>query len=105
VQAYCEANGLAARVLSAENGVVCDAKNPWLQRLIAAVRSVSAAEPRLGKKLAGTSARFAPGGQGVVWGQSGLAPHGRDERHYIPSILPYYRVLNALFDLPGMPQR
>jgi len=53
-------------------------------------------EPRVGKKLPGTSARFAPGGQGVVWGQSGVGPHARDERHFIPSIAGYYRALEAL---------
>jgi hypothetical protein len=30
----------------------------------------------------------------VVWGQSGIGPHARDERHYIPSILPYYQALD-----------
>ncbi len=49
----------------------------------------------IGKKLAGTSARFAPAGNGVVWGQSGLGPHAKDERHYMPSILPFYRALDA----------
>jgi hypothetical protein len=47
----------------------------------------------VGRKLPGTSARFAPGGNGVVWGQSGIGPHARGERHYIPSILPYYHTL------------
>ena len=28
----------------------------------------------VGRKLPGTSARFAPGGQGVVWGQTGIGP-------------------------------
>ena len=44
----------------------------------------------------GTSARFAPNGQAVVWGQSGLGPHAKDERHFIPSIEPYYKALNEL---------
>ena len=52
-------------------------------------------EPLIGKKLPGTSARFAPRGQGIVWGQTGLNPHAKEERHYIPSIMPYYDALNA----------
>jgi hypothetical protein len=93
-----------------ENGVACDANNPALKMLIEAVKQASfalsgavgeveAGIPRLGKKLPGTSARFAPGGQAVVWGQSGLGPHAKDERHYIPSIEPYYRSLNELAKL------
>ena len=38
----------------------------------------------------------AQAGQAVVWGQSGLGPHAKDERHYIPSIKPYYRSLLEL---------
>jgi hypothetical protein len=64
--------------------------------LLASLRTISAAEPKIGKKMAGTSARFAPAGQGVVWGQTGIGPHAKDERHYLPSIEPYYRVLEAL---------
>ena len=56
-------------------------------------------EARLGKKLLDTSARFAAGDQTVVWGQSGLGPHAKDERHYIPGIEPYYRPLNELAKL------
>jgi di/tripeptidase len=29
-----------------------------------------------------------------VWGQTGIGPHSREERHYIPSIEPYLRVLD-----------
>jgi len=77
-----------------ENGIVCDTTNPFLLALTEAVRQASGEEPRLGRKLPGTSARFAPRGQGVVWGQSGSGPHAQDERHYIPSIMPYYRALD-----------
>jgi hypothetical protein len=77
-----------------ENGIACDPENSYLTALIQAVKQASGNEPPIGRKLPGTSARFAPAGQGVVWGQSGLAPHARDERHYIPSILPYYRALD-----------
>jgi acetylornithine deacetylase/succinyl-diaminopimelate desuccinylase-like protein len=111
VEAYCVENGLELCLSVMENGVACSPDNPALKALIEAVRNsmsalpkgtgtgVSAAEvsePRLGKKLPGTSARFAPGGQAVVWGQSGLGPHAKDERHYIPSIEPYYNSLNEL---------
>jgi succinyl-diaminopimelate desuccinylase len=92
---YCRANDLELSVSVKENGIACDPQNPYLVRLIEAVRMASKTEPQIGKKLPGTSARFAPGGQGVVWGQSGLNPHARDERHYIPSIMPYYQALSA----------
>jgi len=78
-----------------ENGIICDPHNPYLGALVAAVRQASGQEPAIGRKLPGTSARFAPGGQGVVWGESGIGPHARTERHFIPSILPYYRALVA----------
>jgi succinyl-diaminopimelate desuccinylase len=96
---YCQEYELELQVSVMENGVACDPENPYLGQLIQAVRQVSGEEPRLGKKLPGTSARFAPGGQAVVWGQSGIGPHARDERHFIPSILPYYQALWAFGDL------
>jgi succinyl-diaminopimelate desuccinylase len=99
VEVYCEANGLELRIDVTENGVACDINNPALKALIEAVRHTSGEEPRIGRKLPGTSARFAPGGQAVVWGQSGFGPHARDERHYIPSIEPYYKSLNELAKL------
>jgi succinyl-diaminopimelate desuccinylase len=97
VEAYCSANGLELCMHVMENGVACSPDNPALKALIAAVTKASGGEePKIGRKLPGTSARFAPGGQAVVWGQSGIGPHARDERHYIPSIEPYYRSLNEL---------
>ena len=93
LQEYCDSQGLELSTSVMENGIACDPGNPHLAALIEAVRSVSGEEPQIGRKLPGTSARFAPQGQGVVWGQSGLGPHARDERHYIPSILPYYQAL------------
>ncbi len=94
----CRELGLEFDLQVMENGVRCDPENPYLQALLRAVRGCSGEAPRLGRKLPGTSARFAPGGQGVVWGQSGLGPHARDERHFIPSIAPYYRALHAFAD-------
>jgi acetylornithine deacetylase/succinyl-diaminopimelate desuccinylase-like protein len=93
VESYCQARGLDLQIIVMENGIACDPGNLYLQALLSAIRASSGAEPVLGRKLPGTSARFAPGGQGVVWGQSGIGPHSREERHYIPSILPYYRAL------------
>jgi succinyl-diaminopimelate desuccinylase len=103
LEAYCKSQSLELSITVRENGIACDADNPYLQTLVGSVRQVSGLEPRLGRKLPGTSARFAPGGQGVVWGQSGLGPHARNERHYIPSIDPYYRALVA-FGMNLIPQ-
>ncbi|HJQ15021.1 MAG TPA: M20/M25/M40 family metallo-hydrolase, partial [Anaerolineales bacterium] len=96
---YCDENGLELCISVMENGVACSPDNLALQVLMEAVKTAAGSEPILGKKLPGTSARFAPGGQAVVWGQSGLGPHAKDERHYIPSIEPYYRSLNELAKL------
>ena len=91
---YCGGNGLDLVMDVTEGGVACPSGNPHLKRLLDAVRHVSGAEPKVGRKLAGTSARFAPQGNAVVWGQSGIGPHTRHERHFIPSIGPYLAVLN-----------
>jgi acetylornithine deacetylase/succinyl-diaminopimelate desuccinylase-like protein len=96
VEEYCEANELELRINVMENGVACDPQNPALLALIQSVKNASGEEPRIGRKLPGTSARFAPAGQAVVWGQTGIGPHARDERHFIPSIEPYYNALNEL---------
>ena len=109
VEEYCNVNGLEVCMNVMENGVACDPNNPALKALLEAVtNSMSAlsgaggaveAKPRIGKKLPGTSARFAPGGQAVVWGQSGVGPHAKNEAHFIPSIEPYYRALHELAKL------
>ncbi|MBK6791387.1 MAG: hypothetical protein IPG80_02335 [Anaerolineales bacterium] len=100
VEAYCAENGLESSFSVMENGVACDPNNPALKALIEAVRQAAGGEePRIGKKLPGTSARFAPGGQAVVWGQSGVGPHAKNEAHFIPSIEPYYKSLNELAKL------
>ncbi len=96
VEAWCAKNQLEVHFSVMENGVACSPDNPALQRLIKAVATVSGNQPILGKKLPGTSARFAPDGQAVVWGQSGIGPHAKNEAHYIPSIQPYYDSLNEL---------
>ncbi len=100
VEEYCEANGLELCMNVMENGVACDSNNPALKALIDAVKQAGGGEdPRIGRKLPGTSARFAPRGQAVVWGQSGVGPHAKNEAHYIPSIAPYYRSLSELAKL------
>lgn len=100
VESYCIENGLEVSFSVMENGVACDPNNPALKALIEAVKQASGGEePRIGRKLPGTSARFAPGGQAVVWGQSGVGPHAKNEAHFIPSIEPYYKSLNELAKL------
>jgi succinyl-diaminopimelate desuccinylase len=92
---FCKQHGLSLQLTVLENGVACRPDNPYLVRLVQAVETLSGQPARLGRKLPATSARFAPHGQAVVWGQSGIGPHTRAERHYIPSVMPYYRVLEA----------
>ncbi|MEE4272391.1 MAG: M20/M25/M40 family metallo-hydrolase [Thermoanaerobaculales bacterium] len=77
-----------------EAGVACPQDNPHLHRLVASVEAVSGRPAVIGRKKPGSSARFAPGGNQVVWGQTGIGPHSRDERHFIPSIEPYLQVLD-----------
>jgi acetylornithine deacetylase/succinyl-diaminopimelate desuccinylase-like protein len=93
---YCHDNGLELGIVAAENGIACSPDNSYLRLLLESVREATGNEPVLGRKLPATSARFAPEGQGIVWGQTGIGPHARDERHYLPSIEPYYRALDAL---------
>ncbi len=93
LDAYCQANELEVSWSVMEAGVACDPQNPSLLALLKAVRRVSGSEPKIGRKLAGTSARFAPRGQAVVWGQTGIGPHAKNEQHFIPSIEPYYKIL------------
>ena len=84
--------GLEAEVV--DRGVRCPDDDPHLERLIAAVTTVSGQPAVIGRKKPGSSARFAPGGRQAVWGQSGVGPHSRDERHWLPSIDPYLSVLD-----------
>jgi acetylornithine deacetylase/succinyl-diaminopimelate desuccinylase-like protein len=95
-KAYCEKAGLEVVIVAAEDGISCNPSNPYLNLLCEAAREAFQQEPAIGRKLPATSARFAPMGQGVVWGQTGIGPHARDERHYLPSIEPYYQALHTL---------
>jgi succinyl-diaminopimelate desuccinylase len=99
LRAFCDSSDLELLVNVMEPGVCANPENPYLQTLLRAVGEASGQEPVVGRKLPGTSARFAPGGQGLVWGQTGIGPHARDERHYLPSILPYYRALETYANL------
>ncbi len=91
----CGELGLEAVVEVMESGVSCPPDNPHLAHLLAAVEQVSGEPAVIGKKKPGSSARFAPGGNQVVWGQTGIGPHSREERHFIPSIEPYLEVLDT----------
>jgi succinyl-diaminopimelate desuccinylase len=91
----CRQHDLEMHLKVCEKGIQCDPANPYLQMLFESYQEVAKEPPRIGKKLPATSARFAPNGQGIVWGQSGIDPHGYNEKHYIPSIKPYYDILSA----------
>ncbi|NMC11421.1 MAG: M20/M25/M40 family metallo-hydrolase [Chloroflexi bacterium] len=95
----CAEQSLELVISVKENGITCNEDNPYLQALVKAVENCSGTEVKLGRKLPGTSARFAPHGQGVVWGQTGIGPHAANERHYIPSILPYYQALHTYAEI------
>jgi len=93
IENYCSKSGLDIEIISCEAGISCDPDNYYVQKLINAVKIESNSDPVINRKLPGTSARFAPGGQGVVWGQSGVGPHAANEGHFIPSIIPYFNAL------------
>jgi succinyl-diaminopimelate desuccinylase len=96
IRDYCHRLNLELEVVAAEDGIVCGRENPFLGPLLQSVREASGRDPVLGRKLPATSARFAPGGQGIVWGQAGIGPHAAEERHFLPSIAPYYHALSLL---------
>ncbi len=85
-----------------EKGVSTPKDNKWVKKLLNAIAYVNGGnrDDYIGKgKLPGTQARFAPNGcAGVVFGQCGIGPHTKNEAHYIPSILPYYRIINKLIE-------
>jgi len=95
IESLCRELGLETDLELMEPGVACPPDNPHLAHLLAAVAEVSGRPAAVGRKKPGSSARFAPGGHQVVWGQSGIGPHSREERHFIPSIEPYLDVLGA----------
>jgi succinyl-diaminopimelate desuccinylase len=96
IERFCQEQNLELEVVAAENGTSCAPTNSYLSLLLKAISSATGSTPVLGRKLPATSARFAPHGQVIVWGQAGVGPHAADERHFIPSIHPYYCSLVAL---------
>lgn len=96
IRALCRELDVEVEVEVMEAGVACPPDNPHLKRLVAAVERVSGRPAVIGRKKPGSSARFAPDGNAVVWGQTGIGPHSNEERHFIPSIEPYLRVLDEL---------
>jgi len=89
--------GVKIKILNNEKGVSTPPSHPLLKILLDAAATVNGGNPSnyLGNgKLPGSQARFAPPRcASVVFGQSGVGPHTNHEAHYIPSILPYYKIL------------
>lgn len=94
IRTICRELGNEVVVETVEAGITCPPQNPHLQTLLRAVESVTGSPAQVGNKKPASSARFAPDGNAVVWGQSGINPHGPDERHFIPSIEPYMKILD-----------
>ena len=94
IRNLCAELGIEAEFEVMEAGVACPPDNPHLERLVQSVEAVSFRPAVIGRKKPGSSARFAPGGNQVVWGQTGIGPHSSEERHFIPSIEPYVKVLD-----------
>ncbi len=95
MRTICRELGHELVVETMEAGVACPEDNPHLGVLMDAVSEVAGRPATVGRKKPASSARFAPGGNAVVWGQSGIGPHAPDERHFIPSIEPYLDALDA----------
>jgi succinyl-diaminopimelate desuccinylase len=91
----CGELGHEVEVETMEAGITCPRDNRHLQTLLEAVEEVSGEPVELGRKKPASSARFAPGGNAVVWGQTGIGPHAPEERHFIPSIEPYLKALDV----------
>jgi len=94
MRTICRELGNDVEIETMEAGVTCPRDNPYLPALLESVEVVAGGPAEIGRKKPASSARFAPGGNAVVWGQSGIGPHAADERHFIPSIEPYLRVLD-----------
>lgn len=94
---------LSMELLNSENGVKTPGSDPRVKKLLKVISNVYGKKPSEltgSGKPHGTQARFCPEGTAqVIFGQSGEGPHTDHERHYIPSIMPYY---NVLMKLPGL---
>ncbi len=95
LEAYAREVGLRLVAESVTDGVAVDLANPYYQALVAATAEAWGRDAGTCRKRPASSIRYVPRDRGVVWGQSGWGPHRADERHYIPSIRPYYDALNA----------
>ena len=95
LKTYTRRTGLHLIPESVTNGVAIDPTNPYYRALRAALEQAWSRPVETCRKRPASSIRYAPRDRGVVWGQSGWGPHRADERHYIPSIRPYYDALNA----------
>lgn len=86
--------GVELQNINEGDGWVCPPDNPELAKLRAAYTQVIGQEsPALGK-LHGNDGRFFDG-KAVVFGQTGISPHGAKEAHYIPSIENYLNILDS----------
>lgn len=87
-------------IFNNEPGISSSPAHPLIIKLLGSASSVFGGDPpdHLGSgKVHGSQARFAPEGCAqVVFGQSGVGPHTANEKHYIPSIIPYYKVLTEM---------
>jgi len=78
-----------------EPGIITPVKNSYVQRLLNILVQLNGGSINdyLGNgKLHATQARFIKSPV-IVFGQSGVEPHGPNEQHYIPSIIPYYQTI------------
>ena len=87
------ASGFNLKTLNDGSGWECPKDNLHLLKLRNAYERVMAdPSPRLGQLLGNDGRVFH--GNAVVWGQTGINPHGPNEAHYIPSILKYLEILD-----------
>jgi acetylornithine deacetylase/succinyl-diaminopimelate desuccinylase-like protein len=100
IKSLAKALNIKLHFFNNEPGIKTPIENPHIQKLLEATVKVNGGNlyDYLGKgKLPGSQARFAPENcAAVVFGQSGIGPHSENEAHYIPSIMPYYRILEEL---------
>ncbi|MEO0123173.1 MAG: M20/M25/M40 family metallo-hydrolase [candidate division WOR-3 bacterium] len=86
-----------------EPGIITSLENQYIHKLIQSIVKITGGNPSdylgVGKPHA-TQARFIKSPV-IIFGQSGINPHGDNEAHYIPSIMPYYRVLHEFLLTTG----
>ncbi len=95
IDKLAKAFSLEAVYVNKEPGIITPIENSYVQELLKILVRLNGGSINdyLGKgKLHATQARFFRPPV-VVFGQAGVDPHGPNEMHYIPSIMPYYQVL------------